>query len=126
MLPPMESLLIIRLWAAAAWADGKLHPAEAAALRRLIDASDDLGGDQRKEALGLLTAAPRIDAAEVRKLRRDAREGVYRAALGIIRLDHQVTDEERRWVEGLRAAIDLDDQLVAAIDREAADPPAGD
>src|SRR5688572_24056417 len=114
----MESLRIVNLWAAAAWADGTLHPREAAALRRLIDASDDMTADQRREALGVLDAAPRVDLAEVKKLAPDAREGVYRAALGIVRLDGKVTDDERAFLARLRATLDLEAKIVDRIEAE--------
>lgn len=115
----MESLRIIRLWAAAAWADGQLHPAEAAALRRLIDASDDLSETERAEASELLRSPPPAGTvAEVRSLRPVAREGVYRAALGIVRLDRKVTGDEELFLSRLRAALDLDPQTVARIEAE--------
>src|SRR5689334_515434 len=109
----MESLTIMRLWAAAAWADGVLHPSEAAALRRLIEASDDLDEDARREALGLLNNPPSIEADAVRTLRPAWREGVYRAALGIVRLDHEISAGEVAWLDRLRAALDLDAATLA-------------
>ena len=118
MLLRMESLLIVRLWAAAAWSDGKMHPSEAAALRRLIDASDDLDSEQRREALGLIEVPPRTEVSEVGKLRRTSREGVYRAALGIVRLDREVTADEIEWLDKLRASLDLDPETIATIEGE--------
>ena len=119
----MESLRIFRLWAAAAWSDGELHPAEAAALRRLLEASDDLGETERAEAMALLQAPPpSTDLAEVKQLRPAAREGVYRAALGIVRLDNRVTAEESAWLERLRAALDLDPATIARIEAEVRPP----
>jgi len=114
----MDSLLVVRLWAAAAWADGKMHPNEAAALRRLISASEDLDGERAAQALQLLESAD-VNPAEVKALPRDAREGVYRAALGIVKLDGQVTDDERAFLARLRAAIDLDEATLARIEAEA-------
>jgi uncharacterized membrane protein YebE (DUF533 family) len=112
----MDSLRILRLWAAAAWADGVLHPAEAAALRRFIEASDDLSADQRQEALRLLDGPPAVDVAEVRALRPEAREGVYRAALDIVRLDRVVAPEEEAFLKRLRLVLDLDEKIVARIE----------
>jgi uncharacterized membrane protein YebE (DUF533 family) len=112
----MDSLRILRLWAAAAWADGVLHPAEAAALRRLIDASDDLDADARKEAARLLDAPVAVDVEEVRALRPEAREGVYRAALDIVRLDRTVTADEEAFLGRLRRVLDLDGAVIARIE----------
>ena len=110
----MDSLQIVRLWAAAAWADGKMHPAEAAALRRLIDSSEGLDKDK---ALALLDSAD-VDVNEVKRLPAEAREGVYRAALGIVKLDGEVTDDERAFIARLRDAVDLDEATLARIETE--------
>ncbi len=109
---------ILRLWAACAWSDGELHEAEAAALQRFIGASDELTGDQRAEAQALLAGAPDVDVAEVRELSAEARQGVYRAARGIVRLDRKVTDEETEFLDRLRAALDLDEATIARIESE--------
>ena len=110
-------MLLVRLWAAAAWADGKMHPAEAAALERLIAHSDDLDGDRRKRALAFLKSAD-VDPREVRILPPEAREGVYRAALGIVRLDGEVSESEKQFLGKLRAVIGLDDAVLARIEKE--------
>jgi uncharacterized membrane protein YebE (DUF533 family) len=114
----MDSMKILRLWAACAWADGTMHPAEAAAIERLISASDDLSADERGEATRFLTAAPDVDLAEVRELPPVAREGVYRAARGIVRLDRQVTPDEETFLERLRGELDLDAAAIERIEAE--------
>jgi tellurite resistance protein len=114
----MESLSIVRLWAAAAWADGTLDPREAAALKRYIEASPELHGEERREALALLDGKPDVDVAEARALSPTAREGVYRAALGIVRLDRKVTPDEEAWLGRLRAVLDLDPATLRRIEAE--------
>jgi uncharacterized membrane protein YebE (DUF533 family) len=114
----MDSLKILRFWAAAAWADGELHPTESAALERLIEASE-LSLDDRREALALLHAAPDVDVAELAELRPEAREGIYRAAIRIVRLDKRVTDDERQFLATLRGALTLDAETIATIEAEA-------
>ncbi len=113
----MDSLRTLRLWAAAAWSDGELHPAEAAALERLIEASG-LSTEERREALALLERAPDVDVAEIAELPPEAREGIYRAALGIVRLDKVVKDSEERFLASLRGALDLDDDVLRRIEAE--------
>ncbi len=113
----MDSLRILRLWAACAWADHKMHPAEAAAIERFIAASD-LVGDDSEQARALLAAPPDVDVAEVVELAPEARQGVYRAALGIVKLDRVVTDDEREFLARLRAALDLDESVIAGIEAE--------
>lgn len=115
----MDSLRTLRLWAAAAWADGKLHPSEAEALRRLLDASDDLTPAERAQAERFLERPPQIDLAEVRALGRNARQGVYRAALRIVRLDRVITDDEKEFLAGLRAHLDLDEATILRLEAEA-------
>lgn len=114
----MESLQILRLWAACAWADGVLHPTEAAALGRYLGAAQDLSPDQRVEAAALLEAKPDVEVGEVKALPAPAREGVYRAARHIVRLDGTVTDDERAFLSRLRAALDLDAATIDKIEAE--------
>jgi len=109
---------ILRLWAACAWADGQMHQSEAAALQRFLEASDDLTPEQRGEAAGYLTAAPDVDVDEVRELPAVSREGVYRAARGIVKLDRKVTDDEKAFLARLRAALDLDEATIERIENE--------
>jgi hypothetical protein len=54
----------------------------------------------------------------VRRLAPEAREGAYRAALRIIRLDGRVTDTERDFVARLRATLDLDEATLQRIELE--------
>jgi len=113
----MDSLRTLRLWAACAWADQKMHPAEAEAIKRLIAASH-LSPEDAADAQALLRVPPAVDVGEVRALAPDAREGVYRAALGIVKLDRVVTDDERAFLARLRASLDLDEEIIARIEAE--------
>ena len=113
----MDSLRILRLWAACAWADHNMHPAEAAAIERFIAASD-LSGDDSQQARALLSTPPDVDVGEVRALTPEARQGVYRAALGIVKLDRVATDDEREFLARLRASLDLDETIIERIETE--------
>jgi len=113
----MDSLRILRLWAACAWADGKMHPAEAEAIERFIAASDFTDAEL-VQARALLSVPPEVKAEQVRELSPDAREGVYRAARGIVKLDRIVTDDELAFLSRLRAALDLDEAIIARIESE--------
>lgn len=115
----MESRTILRLWAATAWADGAMHPSEAAALGRLIDASEDLSPTQREEAQSYRTTRPNIDLSEeVQGLSTEAREGVYRAARRIVMLDRELADSEREFMGRLRDALGLAEATIAKLDAE--------
>lgn len=114
----MGSLPIVRIWAAAAWADGTLHATEAAALQRLIDASDDLDDDARREAYALLLEPPAEDLSHVGELPPESREGVYRAALRIVRLDRHVADEETAFLARLRGQLALAEAVIQRLEAE--------
>tara|TARA_R110002096_G_scaffold433887_5_gene653931 strand:+ start:48162 stop:48506 length:345 start_codon:yes stop_codon:yes gene_type:complete len=114
----MDSLKIVRLWAAAAWADGSMHPSEAAALRRLIEASETLSVNDRELALTYLETAPDVDVSEVQSLPAEAREGVYRAARGIVMLDRELADSEAEFLVQLRASLQLSEATIAKVDAE--------
>lgn len=114
----MDSLKIVRLWAAAAWADGAMHPSEAAALKRLVEASEDLSLREREIALGYLASAPAVDLNEVQSLPAEAREGVYRAARGIVMLDRELADSEAEFLGRLRDSLNLDEATISKLDAE--------
>lgn len=114
----METLRILEFWAAAAWADGELHPAEADAIRRLIAASPELRRGERETALALLKAPPRVSVDAVRTLDRVARQGIYRAVLGIAQLDGVLHEHERAFISRMRGALELDEGTLLAIEAE--------
>ena len=114
----MQSLQIIRLWAAAAWADNELHKTEAAALERLIAASEDLSEVERAEAFSFLQQAPEVDLSSVQTLSSIAREGVYRAARGIIGLDGEIVASETEFLGRLQETLGLDSHTIKALDAE--------
>ena len=99
-------LTVIRVWAATAWADGKLADAEAHALRRLIDGAELDDGD-REAALGFLDGPVSLDDASLASMSVDARRGVYRAACRMAVLDREVTGSERDMLADLRDRLGL-------------------
>ena len=113
-----ESLEVAKIWAACAWADGEMHPKEAEALQRLVDASDDLSGEDRTVALGYITAAPDADLGAIASLSEAARQGVYRAARGIVKLDRVIDPKEEELLARLRAQLKLDEATLRAIEAE--------
>ncbi len=114
----MDSLEIVRLWAAAAWADNELHPREAAALRRLIDSSDDLDAEALSEANSYLRSRPELQLDKVNELSVPARQGAYRAAQQLIAIDGKLTDDELAFLAKLRRTLDLDEETLRRIESE--------
>mgnify|MGYP000129477614 CR=1 FL=1 len=114
----MDSLKIVRLWAAAAWADGAMHPSEAAALQRIIEASEEVSPTDQEEARADVVSAPAVDLAGVKGLSAEAREGVYRAARKIVILDQELAPSETEFLSCLRNSLDLDAATIAKLDAE--------
>lgn len=113
----MDNLLTIRLWAAAAWADDVLHESEAAALRRLIEATE-LNKIEEAEAAAFFDAPPELDINDSSLLSPEAREGVYRAALGIVMLDRELAEGEKEFLERLAKALALPDEIIERLGQE--------
>jgi uncharacterized membrane protein YebE (DUF533 family) len=111
-------LQVIRLWAAMAWADGKVVKQEKAALERLI-AGAELSDGERAVALGFLDHKVELDAAVPKGLSPDAREGVYRAACKLSAIDKDVAAEERAFLGRLQKALGLDDAAARKIEQSA-------
>jgi uncharacterized membrane protein YebE (DUF533 family) len=99
-----QFLSVIRLWAALAWADGVVKPAEATALRRLIDAAE-LTDDERVHAQGFLARKVELDPTNLEGLSVDSRQGIYRAACRLAAVDRDVADVERSFLAALRSAL---------------------
>jgi uncharacterized membrane protein YebE (DUF533 family) len=107
-------LTVIRIWAATAWADGKLADAESHALRRLIDGAELDDGD-REAALGFLEAPTSLDDASLGAMSLEARRGVYRAACRMAVLDKDVADSERDMLSNLRSRLGLPEDEAREI-----------
>ena len=114
----MDTLRIIEFWAAAAWADGEVHAAEAAAIERLVNASPELTRGERERAFAMLASPPSVSVDAVTKLDRITRQGIYRAVLGIAQLDGVLHEQERAFISRLRAALELDEATLTAIEAE--------
>jgi uncharacterized membrane protein YebE (DUF533 family) len=110
-----QFLSVIRTWAALAWADGVMQPAEAAALRRLIDAAD-LADDERAAAHGFLTTQVDLDPSALGDLGEEARRGIYRAACRLAAVDRVVADVERSFLGRLRDALGIAPELAREIE----------
>lgn len=115
----METLAIARIWAAAAWADGLVHPAEASAFYRFLESSTDLDEAAQEAASALLDTKPDVMLAdEVAKLSPPSKEDVYRAVINIVLIDGKVTDDELSFVTRLRDQLELPQDVVARVEQE--------
>jgi uncharacterized membrane protein YebE (DUF533 family) len=106
---------VLRVWAATAWADGVVAPAEAEALRRLI-AVAPITEEERATALGWLDEPVELDVSRLRSLGTESRHGVYQAAVRLARIDLDLASQERALLERLRQALSIDPATAAAIE----------
>jgi uncharacterized membrane protein YebE (DUF533 family) len=111
-----QYLSVIRVWAALAWADGKIVDSEAAAMRRLVE-SADLTDDERKTALSWIQNRVELDTANIAGLSQDARNGIYRAAGRLAAVDLEVADEERAFLERLRIGLEIDEETARKLEK---------
>ena len=98
---------VLRVWAATAWADGVVAPAEAEALRRFI-AVAPIEEEERRVALGWLDERIELDVTRLRKLGAESRHAVYQAAVRLARIDLDLANQERALLDRLRAALGID------------------
>lgn len=112
-----QALSTIRVWAAVAWADGALAPAEATALNRLIR-SAGLAADEMAIANSFLGTRVELDLANLDDLLPDVRKGIYRAACRLAMVDNRIAGDERQFLERLRSGLgipaDIAQQLESA------------
>ena len=110
-------LSVIRIWAAMAWADGKVVKQEEAALKRLI-AGAELSDGERAVALHYIDERVELKAEDYAGLGAPAREGVYRAACKLSAIDKNVAEAERAFLKRLRGVLALDETLATKIEAE--------
>lgn len=100
------TLTVIRVWAAVAWADGVIAPAEADGFRRLIDASN-LDAEDKAVARNFLLERVELTDVSLAHLSNDARGGIYRAACRMALADNEVAPSERKLLERLRETLEI-------------------
>lgn len=119
VLPPGLEHALVRTMIAASLADGRMSPEERAAIREQIGASAFA-----PEQVAVLQQDMVLPAAvdELAALAADApgRELLFRFAALALVADRQCTPPERAWLDRLAAALGLDPEAEAAIEREIA------
>lgn len=111
-----STIAVIRMWAAVAWADGKLAPVENDALRRLIHAAA-LTVDERAQAYGFLDQ-PVQEPTLATGIPEVAKAGIYRAACRMAKLDGIVEPRERMLLATLATALKLSPAVTRKIESE--------
>lgn len=116
-MPESQTLSVIRLWAAIAWADGKIAERERESLRRLISLAK-LDPEESKLAEALMVEGAQLPAeiASPELLADDTKTGIYRAACRIAMVDDELADSERALLDQLRDKLQLASDVARQIE----------
>lgn len=113
-----QVLSVIRVWAAVAWADGRLAEAEVEGMRRLIRRAD-LTQEERRAASAMLDVRTDLPELSLQNLNPEARRGIYRAACRMAIVDHVFAHAERKLLDRLQGMLgippDIADEIEADI-----------
>lgn len=112
-----QYLSVIRVWAAMAWADGVIADAETDAIRRLISIAE-LTEAERKTARSFLEQPVELDTAAMTALSEPARIGIYRAAVRLAMVDHDLAAEEASMLARLREGLGISDEAAESMQKE--------
>lgn len=99
-------LAVIKIWAAMAWADGTIAPAESDTLLRLIDAAG-LSPEDSERAASWLQTPVELDASSVAGLAENTRRGIYRVAAKLAAIDNHIDEGELALLERLRGLLGI-------------------
>lgn len=113
-----EVLLAVKIWAAAAWADGVIVEAEAHGMKAVISVAK-LTDDEKKTALSWLDNKVELDDVKVADIAPENRANIYAAALGVVVADNDIAADERAFLDRLRGALEIDDATAKALHDQA-------
>jgi uncharacterized membrane protein YebE (DUF533 family) len=111
-------LTAIHVWAAAAWADDLLSEQEEHAMRALISVAR-LTDEERARAQEWIDHKVSLDDVAIAQLPADERLHIYAAACGVMALDQTVAGAERRFLERLGTALEIDAAQASRIQQDA-------
>ena len=109
-----EVFLAVKIWAAAAWADGVIAAEEAESMRMVIGIAK-LSDEEREAGLALLENKIELDDIDVSALSDDDRANIYSATLGVVTVDKEVVATELAFLERLRKALGVDEDRAAEL-----------
>ncbi len=109
-----DVFLAVKVWAAAAWADGVIVPEEAESMRMVIGMAK-LTDEEREAALAMLESKVELEDIDVSALSEDDRLNIYSATLGVVTVDNKVVATELAFLERLRSALGIDAERAAEL-----------
>ncbi len=108
MKPEGAFATAVKVWAAAAWADGVISPEEALVMRAIIS-SAKLTDDEKQTANGWLEQKVELADVELSNVAVHDREHIYAAALGVVAIDKEQAEGETVFLGRLREALEIDE-----------------
>ena len=105
-------LTAVKLWAAAAWADGVIVEAEAMTMRAIIAAAK-LTDEERALASTWLETKVNLEEVGLARIPREERLHIYSVACGVATMDKDVAADERAFLDRLAGALQIDDADAA-------------
>lgn len=118
-LPPGAEHALVRTMIAAALADGRMAPEERAAIREQIGTSG-LSPEEIAQLQQEMVLPATVEELAALAADPPGRELLFRFAALALVADRQCTPPERAWLDRLAAALGLDPEAEAAIEREIA------
>lgn len=113
-----EILLAVKVWAAAAWADGVIVEEEAQGMKAFLSVAK-LNSAEVQTALGWLDDKVELDDVDVASIPPQNRQNIFAAALGVVSIDNEVHEKEVQFLERLREALEIDEESAAAMRKQA-------
>ena len=102
---------------AAALADGRMAPEEKELIHRHLGESG-LGEEQVRQIHQDLVLPPSPEELAALAPAAEAREALYRFAALVVLADRETSDLERRWLERLAAAFEIDAERRSVLEAE--------
>lgn len=109
-----DVLLAVKVWIAAAWADGVVVDQESEGIKSFIAAAK-LTDEERATALGWLENKITLDDVDLDKISPSDRSNIYAAAVTIVGIDDEVVPDEEQFLERLQGALEIDEQTAKAL-----------
>ena len=101
----------VKVWAAAAWADGVISPEEAMVMRAIVS-SAKLTDDEKQAALGWLDNKIELADVDLSTIAVHDREHIYAAALGVVAIDKEIAEGETVFLGRLRQALEIGEETA--------------
>jgi uncharacterized membrane protein YebE (DUF533 family) len=104
--------LAVKVWAAAAWADGKISEEEAIAMKAIVHAGR-MNDAQRAEATTWISEPVKFEDLQLARIPASERLHIFSVACGVATLDREVAKAEKAFLDRLAKALQLSADDIA-------------